>query len=254
MSIRIEFLASCSRLSQSLVTLTSLAKLFINPEFCQCPLRRSYQLQLFWYLQQTACFAASACNGACYHAFNVIECTHYITRITLNVSQTGCTIAFQLGFKPSLLVWLTGSLPIKPSQPTGILNMLRCVHTDKNLVVRLGTTWLCDIKCVVIVWTVGATCVVRHFRLCDQDREPPNVGPLQKKFVWHNGLTKMLCAVWRNLNIFSSFFTGHAQIIFGFFFWNLFMLGYTVYFAFNRSRLYCLLLYLFLIMSDAEES
>ncbi len=37
--------------------------------------------------------------------------------------------------------------------------------------------------------------VVRHFRLCDQDREPPNVGPLQKKFVRHNGLTKMLCAV-----------------------------------------------------------
>ncbi len=29
---------------------------------------------------------------------------------------------------------------------------------------------------------------------CDQDREPPNVGPLQKKFVRHNGLTKMLCA------------------------------------------------------------
>ncbi len=30
---------------------------------------------------------------------------------------------------------------------------------------------------------------------CDQDREPPNVGPLQKKFVRHNGLTKMLCAI-----------------------------------------------------------
>ncbi len=27
---------------------------------------------------------------------------------------------------------------------------LRCVHTDKNLVVRLGTTWLCDIKRVVV--------------------------------------------------------------------------------------------------------
>ncbi len=26
---------------------------------------------------------------------------------------------------------------------------LRCVQTDKNLVVQLGTTWLCDIKCVV---------------------------------------------------------------------------------------------------------
>ncbi len=44
---------------------------------------------------------------------------------------------------------------------------------------------------------VGATCVVRHFKLCDQDCEPSNVSPLQKK----------LCAVWRNLNIFSSFLT-----------------------------------------------
>ncbi len=30
---------------------------------------------------------------------------------------------------------------------------------------------------------------------CDQDREPPNVGPLQKEFVRHNGLTKMLCVI-----------------------------------------------------------
>ncbi len=56
MSIRIEFLASYSMLSRSLVTLTSLARLFINPEFCQCPQRRLCQLQLFWYLQQIACF------------------------------------------------------------------------------------------------------------------------------------------------------------------------------------------------------
>ncbi len=46
-SIRIEFLAFYSMLSQSLVTLTSLEKLFINLEFCQCPLRRSCQLLLF---------------------------------------------------------------------------------------------------------------------------------------------------------------------------------------------------------------
>ncbi len=39
--------ASYSMLSQSLVTLTSQARLFINPEFCQCPLRLSCQLQLF---------------------------------------------------------------------------------------------------------------------------------------------------------------------------------------------------------------
>ncbi len=35
---------------------TDLARLFIKPEFCQCPLRRSCQLQLFWYQQQTVCF------------------------------------------------------------------------------------------------------------------------------------------------------------------------------------------------------
>ncbi len=39
------------------------------------------------------------------------------------------------------------------------------------------------------------TCVVRHFMLCDQDHEPPNVRTLQKKFLRHNGLTKMLCAI-----------------------------------------------------------
>ncbi len=65
---------------------------------------------------------------------------------------------------------------------------------DKNLVVRFGTTWLCNLKRVVVVWMVWATCVVQHFMLCDQDGEPPNVGALQKKFVRHNGLTKMLCA------------------------------------------------------------
>ncbi len=59
----------------------------------------------------------------------------------------------------------------------------------------------------MVIWTVWAMCVVWHFRLCDQDRKPLNVGPLQKKFVWHSGLTKMLCAVWRNLNIFLSFLT-----------------------------------------------
>ncbi len=52
MSIRIEFLASYSMLSRSFMTPTWLARLFINPEFCQCPLRCSW----FWYLQQTACF------------------------------------------------------------------------------------------------------------------------------------------------------------------------------------------------------
>ncbi len=50
MSIRIEFSASYSMLSQSFVTPTSLASLFINPKFSQCPLGLSCQLPLFWYL------------------------------------------------------------------------------------------------------------------------------------------------------------------------------------------------------------
>ncbi len=45
------------------------------------------------------------------------KCTHYTTCITLNVSQTGCTVASQLGFEPGPLVWRSGSLPIKPSGP-----------------------------------------------------------------------------------------------------------------------------------------
>ncbi len=47
MSILIEFLASHSMLSHSLVTPTSINRLFINHEFCQCPLRLSCQFQIF---------------------------------------------------------------------------------------------------------------------------------------------------------------------------------------------------------------
>ncbi len=63
--------------------------------------------------------AASACNWAGHCAFNVmvLKCTQYTTRITLNVTQSGCTVAFQLGFEPGSLVWRAGSLPIKPSGP-----------------------------------------------------------------------------------------------------------------------------------------
>ncbi len=50
MSIRIAFSASYSLLSQSLVTLTSLARLLI--EFCQCPLRRSCQSDCMLLLHQ----------------------------------------------------------------------------------------------------------------------------------------------------------------------------------------------------------
>ncbi len=91
---------------------------------------------------------------------------------------------------------------------------------NKNLAVQLGTTWLCDIKRVVIVvvWTVWATRVSCDIlccatMLCDQDRELPNVGPHQKKFVRYNGLTKM-CAIWGNLNIFLSFFTLQSRQIY----------------------------------------
>ncbi len=63
--------------------------------------------------------AASACNWTVYHTFNVMifKCTHYTTCITLNVSQTRCTVASQLGFEPGSLVWRASSVPIKPSGP-----------------------------------------------------------------------------------------------------------------------------------------
>ncbi len=45
-----------------------------------------------------------------------------------------------------------------------------------NMVVRHKT-------CRGSVDGMGDMChAMRHFMLCDQDREPPNVGPLQKKF------------------------------------------------------------------------
>ncbi len=47
----------------------------------------------------------------------IFKSTHYTTRITLNVSQTGSTVASQLGFEMGSLVWRAGSLPIKPSGP-----------------------------------------------------------------------------------------------------------------------------------------
>ncbi len=106
MSIRIEFLASYSMLFQSVVTQTSLDRLYKNTEFCQCLLRRSCQLQLFDTCSRLCASAASACNWASYRTYDVmvLECTHYITCITLNVSQTGCTIASQLGFQLCLMV------------------------------------------------------------------------------------------------------------------------------------------------------
>ncbi len=94
-------------------------RLLINPELCQCPQRRSCQLQLFWYLEQIVCFCCINCSWASYHTFNVIvhKCTRYITHITLNVSQSGSAVVSQLGFERGSLIWWAGSLPTKPSRP-----------------------------------------------------------------------------------------------------------------------------------------
>ncbi len=102
-------------LCQRLVIPTSLARLFINPEYCQCPLRRSCQLHTCSRLRASA---ASACNWTGYWTFYemVLKCTHYITRITLNISQTGCNVASQLGFELGSLVWQVGFVPTRPSR------------------------------------------------------------------------------------------------------------------------------------------
>ncbi len=55
------------------------------------------------------------------HYVMVLKCMHYITRITLNVSQTWYTVASQLGFKLGLLIWQASSLPTKPSRPALLL-------------------------------------------------------------------------------------------------------------------------------------
>ncbi len=103
-----------------------------------------------------------------------------------------------------LLLWLI-TYPLPPERKVIVL---KCIHTDKNLVVRLGTTWLCNIKRVAVVGMVWAMCIVRHFMLCDQDRELQNVGHFRRNLC-DNGLTKMLCAICHYLNIFLSFFTLH---------------------------------------------
>ncbi len=56
-----------------------------------------------------------------------------------------------------------------------------------NMVVRHKTC-----RGSVEIW---ATSVVQHFMLCNQGCGPLNIGPLQKKFVRHNGLAKMLRAI-----------------------------------------------------------
>ncbi len=87
-------------LSQNLITQTSLVVLFTNLAFCQSPLRRSCQYSYFDTCSRLCPSAASACNWASHCTFNVmvLKCMHFIPCITLNVSQTGHSVASQLGF------------------------------------------------------------------------------------------------------------------------------------------------------------
>ncbi len=61
----------------------------------------------------------------------VFKYTHYTTCITLNVSQTGCTVMSQLGFEAGSLVWRAGSLPTKSSGPAGKTKELTKKNHDK---------------------------------------------------------------------------------------------------------------------------
>ncbi len=122
MCIRIEFSASYSILSQSLVSPISLARLFINSSSVNVLWGDHANYSYFDTCSNLHTSAASACNWAGYHSFSVmvLKCTHYTTRITLNVSQTGCTVASQLGLELGSLVWLASFLPIKPSKLASI--------------------------------------------------------------------------------------------------------------------------------------
>ncbi len=68
--------------------------------------------------------AASACNWASYRTFNVmvLKCAHYITRATLNVSQTDHAIASLLGYELGSLGWQASSLPTKPNEPARVIH------------------------------------------------------------------------------------------------------------------------------------
>ncbi len=108
------------------MTSISLARLFINHEVCQCLWGGHADYSYFGTYSRLCASAASACNWAGYHTFNVMvfKCTHLTTLITLNVLQTGCTVVTQLRFEPGSLVWRAGSLTIKPSGPA--YSLLRC--------------------------------------------------------------------------------------------------------------------------------
>ncbi len=83
MSIHIEFSASYSMLSQSLVTLTFLTRLFINSEFLSSEAFVPITAFLIPATGLNAC-AASACNWASYRSLNVMVliCTQYIKCFT----------------------------------------------------------------------------------------------------------------------------------------------------------------------------
>ncbi len=43
---------------------------------------------------------------------------------------------------------------VSTTQRASLFFLSRYVHMDKNLVVQLGTTWLCDIECAVVMQKV----------------------------------------------------------------------------------------------------
>ncbi len=63
-----------------------------------------------------------------------------------------CVPDYLKRFSNDFVFWVARKSVKSPRQ-----SAKRCVHTDKNLVIWLGTTLLCDIKRVGVKWTVWAT-------------------------------------------------------------------------------------------------
>ncbi len=105
-----------STLSQSLVTPTSLAKLFINPRVLSESSEALVPITTILIpVADCVLLLHQLVMGASYCTF-----MYRTTCITLNVSQTECAVWFQLEFKPGSLVRRTSSLPTKPSVPADL--------------------------------------------------------------------------------------------------------------------------------------
>ncbi len=96
MSIHVEFLASYSMLSQSPVTPTCWPGCLQT--LCSVSVLQGAHANYSYFdtCRRLCASVASACNWAGYGTFNVmvLKWTHYTTRITLNVLQTGCILVF----------------------------------------------------------------------------------------------------------------------------------------------------------------